>query len=255
MVHSFETLLLDIDDGVGTLTFNRPDKRNALNLQMCLDLKAAADAITASADFRTILVSANGPTFCAGADLKEREGKDADWVRERRRRSYAAYEALMAIEVPMIAVVDGPCVGSGCEIAAICDFILASEKATFRYPEAQWGTVGATQRLPRIVGRAMAKELLFTGRVMSVDEAKSLGLVNHIFASGALNSEAMTMARQIAKAPPLAMRLAKHCIDRGTETTLERGIAIEIGAVERSLANKEWSAGVQAFAGRKGEKS
>jgi enoyl-CoA hydratase len=155
----------------------------------------------------------------------------------------------------MIAVIDGPSVGSGCEIATICDFILASEKASFRYPEAQWGTVGATQRLPRIVGRAMAKELQFTGRVLPVEEAKALGLVNRIIPSGQIASDALEMARQIAKAPPQAMRLAKRCIDHGTETTLEIGIALEIEAVEQSLAGREWSAGIEAFSGRKtGEK-
>jgi enoyl-CoA hydratase len=248
---NFQTLLLDVKDGVATLTFNRADRRNALNFQMCMDLKEAADTVTGDGNARVLLVTANGPTFCAGADLKEREGKDADWVRERRQRSYAAYAALAALEIPAIAVIDGPCVGSGCEIAAICDFILASDKATFRYPEAQWGTVGATQRLPRIVGRAIAKELLFTGRVIEAAEAKSIGLVSRLLPSDKLGVAALEMAQQIAKAPPLAMRLAKRCIDQGMETTLVQGIEIEKEAVARSLEGKEWSAGVQAFSGRK----
>src|SRR5256885_7877588 len=134
---AFTTLLLDITDGVATLTLNRPEKRNALNLEMCDDLKAAIDAVSANADARMLLVAGNGPSFCAGADLKERDGKTPEWMRERRRRSNAAYMALQAIEMPAIAVVDGMCAGSGCEIATSCDFILASDKAQFRYPEAQ----------------------------------------------------------------------------------------------------------------------
>jgi enoyl-CoA hydratase len=248
---AYETVLLDIADGVATLTLNRPDKRNALNLQMCDDLRGAAESVAGNAAVRVLLLGGAGPAFCAGADLKEREGKDADWVRERRRRSYAAYAALAALEIPAIAVIDGPCAGSGCEIAAICDFILASENATFRYPEAQWGTVGATQRLPRIVGKAMAKELLFTGRVVDAGEAKAIGLVNRVIPSVGLWDEARAMAAQIAKAPPLALKLAKRCIDDGVETTLERGIALEVEAVEESLRNKEWSSGVQAFGKRK----
>jgi enoyl-CoA hydratase len=248
---AYKTILLDIFEGVATLTLNRPDQRNAVNLQLCDDLRAAAAAVAADTSVRVLLIAANGPAFCGGADLKERENKDADWVRERRRRSYAAYAALAALEIPMVAVIDGPCAGSGCEIAAICDFIWVSDKASFRYPEAQWGTVGATQRLPRLVGKAMAKELLFTGRAVLADEAKAIGLANRVVPSAELWDQVKALAAQIAKAPPLAMKLAKRCIDRGMDTTLKDGIALEQDAVEESLANKEWSAGVQAFAKRK----
>jgi enoyl-CoA hydratase len=247
----YETVTLNVTDGIATLRLNRPDQRNALNLQMCDDLKAAAETVAASSSARVLLVAANGPAFCGGADLKERENKDADWVRERRRHSYEAYAALSALEIPMVAVIEGPCAGSGCEIAAICDFIWASDKASFRYPEAQWGTVGATQRLPRLIGKAMAKELMFTGRAVLADEARAIGLINRLMPSDKLWENVNALAVQLAKAPPLAMKLAKRCIDQGMETTLERGIALEKEAVEQSLANKEWSAGVQAFANRK----
>lgn len=249
---TFSTLLLEFAGGVATLTLNRPEKRNALNLEMCNDLRAAIDVVTANAEARVVLVAGNGPSFCAGADLKERDGKTPDWMRERRRRSYAAYMALSTLEIPAIAVVDGMCAGSGCEIATACDFILASEKAQFRYPEAQLGTVGATQRLPRIVGKALAKELLFTGRTVAADEAKAIGLVNRVIPGDKLRDEALAMAQQIAKAPPLAMRLAKRSIDLGVETNLERGVAIEALAVERCLADTEWKTGVANFvAGKK----
>jgi len=248
---SYETVTLDITDGIATLRLNRPDQRNALNIQMCDDIKAAAEAVAVSSSARVLLVAANGPAFCGGADLKERENKDAEWVRERRRRSYAAYAALAALEIPVIAVIDGPCAGSGCEIAAICDFVWASDKASFRYPEAQWGTVGATQRLPRLVGKAIAKELMFTGRAVLADEAKAIGLANRVMPSAQLWEQVQALAGQIAKAPPLAMKLAKRCIDQGMETTLQNGIALEQQAVGESLANKEWIAGVQAFSKQK----
>jgi enoyl-CoA hydratase/carnithine racemase len=249
---TFSTLLLDVAGGVATLTLNRPEKRNALNFDMCNDLRAAIDAVSTNTDARVLLIMGNGPSFCAGADLKERDGKTPDWMRERRRRSYAAYMALSAIEIPAIAVVDGMCAGSGCEIATACDFILASENAQFRYPEAQLGTVGATQRLPRIVGKALAKELLFTGRTVGAEEAKAVGLINRIIPADKLRDEALAMAQHIAKAPPLAMRLAKRSIDLGMETNLERGVAIEALAVERCLADTEWKTGVANFvAGKK----
>jgi enoyl-CoA hydratase len=245
------TVVLTAADGIASLALNRPDKRNALNLEMCDELKSAVAAVAADQNARVLLVRGNGPAFCAGADLKEREGKTPEWVKERRQRAFAAYGALAALEIPAIAVVDGSCFGSGCEIATCCDFILASENASFRYPEAQWGTVGATQRLPRIVGKAMAKELLFTGRIIGAEEAKAIGLVNRVIPSDRLTVEAEEMAKHIAKAPPRAMRLAKRCIDRGMETDLASGIQIEIQAIEENLAGQEWAAGVAAFAQRK----
>ena len=122
-----------------------------------------------------------------------------------------------------------------------------------RYPEISWGTVGATQRLPRIVGKAMAKELLFTGRKVAAEEAVRIGLANRAVPAGELDAAVLALARDIAKAPPLTLRLAKTCVDLGTETDLSRGISIEMMAVERALADAEWRKGVDAFAARRGE--
>ncbi|MEX2641926.1 MAG: enoyl-CoA hydratase/isomerase family protein [Acetobacterales bacterium] len=251
MKQDFETVSVSTRKGVGTLLLNRPESRNALNLRMCLDLLSAIEGLAADPKVKVVLVRGEGPVFCAGADLKERKGKGPDWVAERRRRSFAAYAAMDACEKPMIAVVHGPAVGSGCEIASACDFLLASEKASFRYPEAVWGSVGATQRLPRIVGAAMAKELLFTGRVVGAEEALRLRLANHVFPADTLAREARTMAEQVAAAPPLAVRLAKRSIDLGGDTDFARGVAIERMAIDRALADSEWKRGVTAFSKRK----
>jgi enoyl-CoA hydratase len=169
------TILVDVRDGVATITLNRPESRNALNVQMCDALLAAAQGMQEAVQL--VLVRANGPVFCAGADLKERQGMDAAQVRERRMKAFAAYAALEALPMPAIAVVEGPAIGSGCEIAAACDFIVATPQASFRIPEAIRGTVGATQRLPRILGKRLAKDLMFTGRALSPDEAERHGLV------------------------------------------------------------------------------
>ncbi len=141
-------------DGVATITLNRPAQRNALNLQMAKDLYAAVRAVEAEEAARVVLVRGAGPSFCAGADLKERTGVSEAWLRNRRQTAFAAYNAIQWCEKPCIAVAHGPVVGSGCEIATACDFIIASTRASFRWPEAVWGSVGASQRLPRIVGRA-----------------------------------------------------------------------------------------------------
>ena len=177
---NFTTILYAVADGVATITLNRPESRNALNRAMCEDLIAAATAAAADADVRLVLVRGSGPVFCAGADLKERKDMSVDEVRNRRLRGLAAYNAIEALPMPTIAVVHGAAIGSGSEIAAACDFIVATPEATFSTPEALWGTVGATQRLPRVLGKRLAKDLMFTGRKLTAEDAKIAGLVTRI---------------------------------------------------------------------------
>jgi enoyl-CoA hydratase len=250
----YETIRVERQGGVVTLTLHRPEQRNALNLQMCDDLLAAFAALRSDAEARVVLIRGAGPVFCAGADLRERDGKTPEWVRERRRQAFAAYEAIVACERPCIAVVHGAAIGSACEIATSCDFIIASTEASFRWPEIGWGTVGATQRLPRIVGKAMAKELLFTGRKLGAEEAVRIGLANRAVPPDRLEAVVAEIAEAIAKAPPLSMRLSKRCIDMGAETDLKRGVEIEMLAIERALAGREWQEGVKAFGATVGGK-
>jgi enoyl-CoA hydratase/carnithine racemase len=246
----FETVLCASEGGVATITLNRPEQRNALNLQMAKDLYSAVKWVEADEATRVVLVRGAGSTFCAGADLKERTGVTEAWLRNRRQTAFAAYNALQWCEKPCIAVAHGPVIGSGCEIATACDFIMASDRASFRYPEAVWGSVGASQRLPRIVGRAMAKELLFTGRTIGAAEALHLRLVNSVVPADGLDAAVQETVGMILKAFPLSVRLAKRCIDVGTESDLRTGMDYEMLAIDRCLADSEWKAGVQAFAAR-----
>ncbi|EJL30472.1 enoyl-CoA hydratase/isomerase family protein [Novosphingobium sp. AP12] len=239
-------ILLSQADGIARLTLNRPEARNALNLTMCNALREAFVDYDADPEVRVVLVDAAGPVFCAGADLKERQGKDERWVRSRRLASFAAYEAIERCSKPVVAVVNGPVVGSGGEIAMACDFILASPAASFRFPEPQWGTVGATQRLQRVIGKRRAKELLFTGRKMPVEEAYALGLVARL--SDDVAEEAESVAADIAKAPALAMALTKQAIDLSEEVALTTGIRIEMAQIERNLADDGWKSGIARFA-------
>lgn len=167
---------LRIEGAVATILLNRPDQRNALNMQMCVELEAASRHAEEVDGVRVVVIRGAGPSFCAGADLKERRTMTEEQVRERRMRAFAAYAALEALTKPCFAVVHGPAYGSGAEIATACDFAIAGATATFCYPEATRGTVGATQRLPRIVGPRMAKDLMFTGRVIDAAEAQRIGL-------------------------------------------------------------------------------
>jgi enoyl-CoA hydratase/carnithine racemase len=259
MQKNYETVSLMVEDAVATITLNRPDKRNALNYQMCLDLYDAIRTVDANEAVRVVLVRGAGPTFCAGADIGERKGVSAEWLRDRRLRGFAAYDAIQDCGKPCIAVAHGPVIGSGAEIASACDFVLASDRASFRYPETVRGSVGAGQRLLRIVGKAMAKELLFTGRTIPASEALRIGLVNRVVAPQELEGVVAETVQQIVASFPLSVSLMKRCIDWGAESDLRTGMAYERLAIDRLLATGEWRQGVDDFmtemAGSRGRRS
>ena len=232
------TVRVAMQERVTTITLDRPEARNALNLAMCDALISAAQGMDESV--KLVFVRASGPVFCAGADLKEREGMDEAQVRARRLRAFAAYGALEALPMPAVAVVEGPALGSGCEIAAACDFIVATPQASFRVPEAIRGTVGATQRLPRILGKRLAKDLMFTGRTLSAEEAGRHGLVARIVPAEKLEDELAQIAQTIVAAPAHALRLAKRTIDRGVERDPKGALEAEIAAIEEQLASGAW---------------
>ena len=230
------TVECSIAGGVATIALNRPEVRNALNLEMCDALLEFSKEI-AKQDIRLVFVRGNGPVFCGGADLNERKGKNEAWIRERRLRAFAAYAALESLPMPCVALVHGAAIGSGVEIAAACDFIVATPDASFRTPEAQRGTVGATQRLPRILGKRLAKDLMFTGRMLTAAEALQSGLVSRV---GDLETAGREIAEAILKAPPLALKLAKRTIDRGVELDPPGALQAEIEAIEEQLAAGQW---------------
>lgn len=246
---SSESIVLERREGaIVWLTLNRAEARNALNLEMCRALREKFVALDADTEARVIMLRAEGPAFCAGADLKERRGRDEAWVLARRQAAYAAYEAIGRCRKPVVAMVHGAVVGSGGEIAMSCDFIVAEEGTAFRFPEPQWGTVGATQRLQRVIGLSRAKDLLFTGRAMAVEEAYQLGLVARVARRGELQSLGAEIAAAIAKAPPLAMALTKEAMNLGSQVSLAAGLQIEQSAVERCLRESNWREGVEQFA-------
>jgi len=229
------TVEFSVAGGVATIALNRPEVRNALNLEMCDALLHFTRNVPP--EVLLVFVRGNGPVFCGGADLKERQGKSVQWIRERRLKAFAAYEALEALPMPCVALVHGAAIGSGVEIAGACDFIVATPEATFRTPEAQRGTVGATQRLPRILGKRLAKDLMFTGRALSAQEALIAGFVTRI---GDLDAVQREISEAILKAPAPALRLAKRAIDRGLELDPKGAREAEIAAIEEQLASGEF---------------
>jgi enoyl-CoA hydratase len=233
-------VLFSVTDGIATLTLNRPESRNALNLEMCGQLVDFCSQSSKNPEVKLVLVRANGPVFCAGADLKERQGMSEAQVRERRMKGFSAYAALEALPMPAIAVLQGPAVGSGCEIACACDFVVATHAASFRTPEGIRGTVGATQRLPRILGKRLAKDMMFTGRTLSAEEAREIGLIARLVLPDDLESEVQKIAETILKSPSQSLRLAKRCIDRGVELDPKGALDVEIEAIEEQLKAGNW---------------
>ena len=232
------TVLYSVESGVATIMLDRPEARNALNGAMCDELCAAAARAAADSSVRLVLMRGNGPVFCAGADVKERQGMTKEVVRARRLKGFAAYAAIEALPMPVIAVVQGAALGSGVEIAAACDFIVALPDAMFGTPEALRGTVGATQRLPRVPGKRLAKDMMFTGRRLTAEEALALGFVSRI--SREVEREISEMAEAILSAPPAALRLAKRCIDRGVELDPQGALELELQAIDEQLASGQW---------------
>src|ERR1700733_12871500 len=246
------TVRYAVDGGGATLTLDRPEARNALNRAMCDDIVAATAAARDDAEGRLGLIRATGPVFCAGPAPKDRKGRARDEFRPRRLAAYAAYGAIESLPMPAIAVVQGPAVGSGCDIAAACDFVIATPQATFATPEALWGTVGATQRLPRILGKQLAKDMMFTGRKLTAEEARAAGFVTRIVDAAELDGVIAEIAKTIAAAPQAALRQAKSCIDQGVELDSRGALALELQAMEDNIARDTWRAGMSRFGGDKG---
>ena len=231
-------VLYTVEGGIATIMLDRPEARNALNGAMCDALCEAAARAADDTRVRLVVVRGNGPVFCAGADVKERQGMSAQDVRARRLKGFAAYAALEALPMPVVAVVQGAALGSGVEIAAACDFIVALPDAVFGTPEALRGTVGATQRLPRVLGKRLAKDLMFTGRRLTAEEALAAGFVSRI--SQNVEDEMSKIAETILAAPPAALRLAKRCLDRGIELDPQGALELELQAIDEQLASGEW---------------
>jgi enoyl-CoA hydratase len=229
------TVLYSVGAAIATITLNRPDARNALNDQMCEDLRGVAAGVDPNT--RLVFVRANGPVFCAGADVKERAGMSVDQVRSRRLKAFAAYHALESLPMPVVAVVQGVALGSGVEIAAACDFIVATPEAMFGTPEALRGTVGATQRLPRVLGKRLAKDLMFTGRRLTAAEAQAAGFVARVVPQDKLEHELANISQAVMVASAEAIRYAKQCIDRGIELDPEGALGLELMAIEAQLAS------------------
>ncbi|MFN0072884.1 MAG: enoyl-CoA hydratase/isomerase family protein [Chloroflexota bacterium] len=245
------TVILEVQNHVASITLNRPDVMNAINTQMARDLVDVCQLIADDQDVWVVTLQAAGDrAFSVGADLKEREHMPVEQWRAQRVLGLRAYRALAAVERPMIAAVDGYALGGGCELALACDFIIAGERAQFALPEARVGIIpggGGTQLLPRRVGPAMAKELIFTGRRIDATEALRIGLVNRVVPSQDLGTTVDAITGEILGVSPVSARQAKRAVDRGIGQDLWSGWALEEEAYVACLYSADRLEGMAAF--------
>jgi len=243
----------DVAPHIRRLTLNRPDAMNAMNTQMGIDMREYFRSFDHEQvpDVRCLIVTGTGPkAFSAGGDLKQRQGMSVEAWRAQHVIFEEAAEALWRFPMPVIAAVNGLALGGGCEIALACDFIVAAEHARFGQPEVKLGIMpgaGGTQRLPRRVGIARGKELLFTGRIINAQEALDWGLVNHVVPAEKLMDKALELAGMIAANGPMAVRQAKKSVDRGIELPLAEALDFEIQAYNICVPSADRHEGVNAF--------
>jgi methylglutaconyl-CoA hydratase len=239
-------------DGIVTLTLNRPDSANALSLALLYDLHDALYQVKFRPDVRVVIVTGAGnKAFCAGADLKERKGMDDTQVRRTVSLIRGVVEDLADLPMPTIAAINGVAFGGGTELALAADLRIASKTAKLGLTETSLAIIpgaGGTQRLPRLIGLAKAKELIYTARRIDADEALSFGLVNQVVDAEDLLSAAYQLAAEIAANGPVAVRQAKFAIDQGFGVDLHTGLAIEQKAYEVVIPTDDRLEGLAAFA-------
>ena len=245
-----QTVRFEKKDNIALVTIDRPEALNALNSTVIAELEQVVTELENDGTIRAMILTGEGRSFVAGADIGEQYPLDLDGGRRWGQRGSALFRRMERLEFPTIAAVNGFALGGGCELAMSCDIILASEKAKFGQPEVGLGITpgfSGTQRLPRRVGVAKAKELIFSGRMVKADEAERIGLVNAVYAPEALLDGAMEMARSFAKNAPIAVKYAKACIDRGMQTDIDSGIACENELFAMCFATADQKEGMGAF--------
>lgn len=250
MSGDYKLLKVDKRRGIAFIGLNRQDCRNALNVGILQEIVRAFQEADQDPEVRVIVVYSlvNG-VFSAGADLKERTGMNEEQVKKRRAFAAECYEKLERVEKPTIAAIDGKNIGGGGEIAGSCDIIVASERATFRYTEVTVGSVGATQRITKLVGRQRATELLLTGREIDSEEALRIGLIARRFKTENFMEQVEEMAAVIASRPPLSVSLSKKVIKMAGEVTLQQGVLYEQMAIEVNIHKGKWREGLAGFGG------
>jgi enoyl-CoA hydratase len=245
---SSETIIVERRGRVGIVRLNRPQALNALNIALMDELLGAVEAFDADAGVGCILITGSDKAFAAGADIKEMA--DKTYIDIFRADYTADYERLTRVRKPVIAAVAGFALGGGCELAMMCDFIIAADNAKFGQPEIKLGIIpgiGGTQRLTRAVGKAKAMDLILTGRMMDAAEAERSGLVARVVPAASLMEEAIKVAETISALSQPSLLVAKEAVNRSFETSLAEGVRFERRVFHALFATKDRKEGMTAF--------
>jgi enoyl-CoA hydratase len=247
---SYETILLERRDRVAVITINRPEKRNALNIQTRADGAAVLDELRADDSIRVVIITGAGDkAFIAGADIAEFAERTAINQREVMLER-SLFNAFDTFPKPIIAMINGYCLGGGCEVALACDLRIASEKASFGQPEINLGIIpggGGTQRLTRLVGEGKAMELILTGEIIDARTALAIGLVNHVVPADQLEARTMEIAGRMAEKSPIALRLAKEAVKLASRSNMDEGLRREVDLFALCFSSEDKDEGVKAF--------
>jgi enoyl-CoA hydratase len=246
----YENLLVDTGSGIALIRLNRPEALNTLNCALMSELGRVLDLLEADDTIGAMIITGNEKAFAAGADIKEMKDMSA---MDMFMSNYftAGWERVTTCRKPVIAAVSGYALGGGCELAMMCDFILAADNAVFGQPEITLGIppgIGGTQRLTRLVGKSKAMDMCLTGRTMSAKEAERAGLVSRIFPAADLLVEARKIAESIAEKSRPAVFMVKEAINRAPETTLAEGVRYERRLFHAAFASEDQNEGMEAFA-------
>lgn len=242
---------VDVEDGIAILTLMRAQVANALSIQMLHEMNEALQTIQYDRSIRVVIVTGDGEkAFCAGADLKERKGMSEEEVRKTVALIGQTITHFETLAQPVIAAINGVAFGGGLELALACDVRIASDDAKLGLTETALGIIpgaGGTQRLPRLIGVGKAKELIYTARRLSANEAFTYGIVEHVVAPEELLAEAKALAAEMAKNAPLSLIQAKTAINQGMQTDITTGLQIESLAYSRLLYTEDRLEGLKAF--------
>lgn len=245
----YETLLLEREGPVCILTLNRPERLNAINQRMACELEDALGRIEEDETIRCIILTGAGRAFCAGADIKESMDGPAPKALPIRKR-YTFFNRLEDVEKPVIAAINGVCIGGGLEFTLCCDFRIAAEDARMGLGEVKLGVIpaaGGTARLPRLIGPGKAKEMMYFGNPIDGIEAHRIGLVNRAVSPGTLMAEARKWAAELAERPPLSLKMLKFCVNLGMQMDLLGAIQYETQCATVLAASEDIQEGTRAF--------
>ena len=248
MTYEFILVEPQFDKHIALIRLNRPKELNALNLQLMQELKQSLYESDNNNDVRCIIITGNEKAFAAGADIKQM--KNANAIDMFNRDQFETWDQIRKTKKPVIAAVSGFCLGGGNELAMTCDMIVASETAKFGQPEIKIGIMpgaGGTQRLARAVGKALAMEMVLTGKFISADDALKAGLINKVVPVEVYLDEAVKLAKEIAQQSPIAVRLAKESVLKAFESGLQEGLYFERKNFYMCFASEDQKEGMNAF--------